>query len=165
MLTKLVIPQANRRIGHVDLHCGIATSGLQADGRHLIERARNDAKQYKESFEAEIPAKVLAEQIGGYMQAYTLYSSVRPFGSSVLLAHKSKGVPSLFMVEPSGLFYGYRGCVIGKGKQAAKTEIEKLDLESMSLRNAVKEAARMYIASLFLEFTLLGIARKIRSSS
>ena len=38
---------------------------------------------------------------------------------------------------------GYRGCAIGKGRQLAKTEIEKLKLEEMTCREAVDEAARI----------------------
>ncbi|KAG8536664.1 hypothetical protein GDO81_025917 [Engystomops pustulosus] len=34
----------------------------------------------------------------------------------------------LYMVDPSGVSYGYWGCSIGKAKQAAKTEIEKLQV-------------------------------------
>ncbi|KAJ2742463.1 putative proteasome subunit alpha type-7 [Coemansia sp. BCRC 34490] len=47
------------------------------------------------------------------------------------------------MIEPSGYYVGYRGCAVGKGKQVAKTEIEKLDLDNMTVREAVKEAARI----------------------
>ena len=38
---------------------------------------------------------------------------------------------------------GYYGCAVGKAKQAAKTEIEKLKLADMTCRELVKEAARM----------------------
>jgi 20S proteasome subunit alpha 7 len=34
---------------------------------------------------------------------------------------------------------------VGKGRQLAKTELEKLQLGEMSMRQAVKEAARMYV--------------------
>lgn len=40
-------------------------------------------------------------------------------------------------------FKGYHGCAIGKAKQAAKTEIEKLKLTNMGTKELVKEAARM----------------------
>ena len=39
----------------------------------------------------------------------------------------------------------YHGCAVGKGKQFAKTEIEKLGLETMSMEEAVIEVARMYV--------------------
>lgn len=35
------------------------------------------------------------------------------------------------------------GCAIGKAKQAAKTEMEKLKLSTMSCRELIKEAAKM----------------------
>lgn len=77
------------------------------------------------------------------------------------------------MIDPSGVYWvrrrereraslfssiiqGYFGCAIGKGKQAAKTEIEKLkvikafvndlnflQLEELTCREAIKEAAKM----------------------
>jgi len=40
---------------------------------------------------------------------------------------------------------GYFGVSIGKGARAAKTEIEKLKLSEMTAREAIKEAAKMYL--------------------
>ena len=40
---------------------------------------------------------------------------------------------------------GYHGAAVGKGRQLAKTEIEKLKLTELSTREAVMEAARMYV--------------------
>lgn len=122
----------------------------------------------------------MASRMGGYLQAYTLYSSVRPFGISAIVAgydpttpqpvdgevgsgpasgpggiepsnnkKPAHGGPKLYMIEPSGLYWGYYGAATGKGRQSAKAELEKLELEKeeMSLEQAVKEAARIiYIA-------------------
>lgn len=41
------------------------------------------------------------------------------------------------------LHQGYFGAAIGKAKQNAKTEIEKLKLKEMTCRQLVKEAAKM----------------------
>jgi 20S proteasome subunit alpha 7 len=38
---------------------------------------------------------------------------------------------------------GYHGAAVGKGRQLAKTELEKLKLSELTLREAVFEAARM----------------------
>lgn len=38
---------------------------------------------------------------------------------------------------------GYHGAAVGKGRQLAKTELEKLKLSELSTREAVFEAARM----------------------
>lgn len=45
------------------------------------------------------------------------------------------------MIEPSGVYWGYRGCATGKGRQLAKTEIEKLDLDNLTCEEAVKHIA------------------------
>ena len=47
------------------------------------------------------------------------------------------------MVEPSGVSYRYFGAAIGKGRQAAKTEIEKLKLSDMTCRQGVIEVAKI----------------------
>lgn len=140
---KLLVAGANKRIGNIDYNCGMTTSGLVADGRELQNRAREDARSYRDQYDTEITGKALAEKVGLYMQAHTLYSSVRPFGISALIAAMDKNGPSLYLVEPSGEFVGYFGCAIGKGKQNAKTEIEKLKLSEMTVADAVKEAARI----------------------
>ena len=51
------------------------------------------------------------------------------------------------MIEPSGLYWGYYGAATGKGRQAAKAEIEKLDLKNVSMKEAVGHAAKiLYVA-------------------
>lgn len=104
-----------------------------------------------------------------YAQAYTLYSSVRPFGvTSIIAGMDEEGGPGLYMVEPSGVGWvctaaknsfdskcsilmscgqGYFGAATGRGRQAAKAELEKLQLPNLSIEEAVEHAARIiYIA-------------------
>lgn len=96
--------------------------------------------------------QVLADRISGYVQAYTCYGSVRPFGISSLLAGVDKTGPRLFCIEPSGVFYGYRATAVGKGKALAKTELEKVLAKEegegatpVTVRQGVLELARMYV--------------------
>ncbi|KAF8974368.1 20S proteasome subunit [Flammula alnicola] len=141
--SKLLVPEANRRIQTIDRHIGLATAGLLADGRHLSNRARDEASNYRETYNSPPPLKAVADRLGLYVQAYTLYSSVRPFGISTILGTVDQNGPGLFVVEPSGVFFGYNGAAVGKGRQLAKTELEKLKLPELSMREAVMEAARI----------------------
>lgn len=92
------------------------------------------------------------------MQAYTLYASVRPFGCSIILGGYDSRGPQLYMIEPSGISYviinlnifflkknlqGYYAIAVGKAKQAAKGELEKLKLSEMTCRQAIEEVAKM----------------------
>lgn len=83
-----------------------AIAGLLADGRQLVETARKEAINYKQQFDRPIPIKVLNDRISSYIHAYTLYSAVRPFGVSVILASYSPETgPQMYMIEPSGSSY------------------------------------------------------------
>lgn len=132
--SKLLKPGANKRIATVDRNAGIVTSGLVPDGRHLTSRARDEASSWRGTYKGPIPIAALASRVGGYVQAYTLYSSVRPFGVTAILggwdseaevgvdgqvgtgpkvgtSGKSedgaikRGGPGLYMIEPSGLYW------------------------------------------------------------
>ncbi|ESK97560.1 proteasome subunit alpha type-3 [Moniliophthora roreri MCA 2997] len=141
--SKLLVPEANRRIQSIDKHIGLATAGLLADGRQLANRAKDESSSYRDNFRAPAPLKYIADRLGSYMQVYTLYSSVRPFGISTIIGGVDESGPSLYVVEPSGVFYGYYGAAVGKGRQLAKTELEKLKLSELTMREAVMEAARI----------------------
>ncbi|KAK0624761.1 nucleophile aminohydrolase [Bombardia bombarda] len=175
--SKLLKHSANKRIATVDRHLGVVYSGMVPDGRHFVDRARDEARAWRDTNKTPIPTADLASRMGGYMQAYTLYQSVRPFGITAIVGgfdselelpvdgevgygpsvgaggkapDKKHGGPFLYMIEPSGLYWGYYGAATGKGRQAAKAELEKLDLGgagALTLEQAVKEAARIiYLA-------------------
>ena len=77
-------------------------AGLVADGRQLVKRGQAEAHNYRSFYGDSIPAKVLSERLSSFVQVYTLYGSVRPFGCSVLLASVDKRGPQLYMTDPSG---------------------------------------------------------------
>ncbi|CAE8581161.1 unnamed protein product [Polarella glacialis] len=128
LLSKMLVPGTNKRIFPVHRHAGMSIAGLVADARQLVSRARSESVQYNTQYNEEIPPEILAERLGLFMHAYTLYGSIRPFGAALLLGcvEKDTKVPSLFCIDPSGMVFKYTGTAVGKGKQAAKTEIEKL---------------------------------------
>jgi len=142
--SKLLVPGSNKRIATVDKHVGIACAGLIPDARHFTSRARNEAASWRRIFYSPAPVSTLADRMGEYAQAYTLYASVRPFGITAIIGgmDEDRG-PSLWMVEPSGVGWGYYGAATGRGRQAAKAELEKLDLPNITLEEGVKHAARI----------------------
>jgi 20S proteasome subunit alpha 7 len=50
----------------------------------------------------------------------------------------------LWSIEPSGEVNGFKANASGKGKQVAKTQLEKLDFSTLAMEDAVIEAAKMY---------------------
>ncbi|CDZ96651.1 20s proteasome subunit [Phaffia rhodozyma] len=141
--SKLLVPGTNRRIQTIDPHIGLATAGLFADAKHVASRARDEAQNYRDIYCAPTTLKDLVSRVSLYLQVYTLYSSVRPFGVSSIFGSVDKNGPQLYMIEPSGLSFGHRATAVGKGKLLAKTELEKLDFDTLESRDAVMHAARI----------------------
>ncbi|RYR32651.1 hypothetical protein Ahy_A10g047187 [Arachis hypogaea] len=126
--SKMMLPGSNRRIHSVHRHSGMAVAGLAADGRQIVARTKSEATNYDSVYGEPIPVKELAERVASYVHLCTLYWWLRPFGCGVILGGYDRDGPQLYMVEPSGVSYRYFGAAIGKGRQAAKTEVILLSI-------------------------------------
>lgn len=122
---------------------GLAVAGLAADGRQIVSRAKSEAANYEKVYGEPMPVKELADRVASYVHLCTLYWWLRPFGCGVILGGYDRDGPQLYMIEPSGLSYKYFGAALGKGRQAAKTEIEKLKLSELTCREGIVEVAKI----------------------
>jgi 20S proteasome subunit alpha 7 len=151
IMHKMVVPNtcSYKRIHSVDVHAGIASTGFLPDARVAVSRAIDEAAFFQEQYNIKIPPKLLADNLGNFMHYFTLHSSLRPFGAACVLAAYDHEIqtPSLYLVEPNGAAYSYYGVAVGKGKQAAKTELEKLNLNKTpcTTAEAIKHIAKILI--------------------
>ena len=148
MVSKMLVHGSNRRSFGIDAHAGLVITGLSADGRQIVNRAREEAHNYKDTYGHRIVPSVLATRLSLYMHYFTIYGSLRPFGATAIIAAYDEDMktPEMYMLEPSGVAFRYFGCAAGKGAQAAKTELEKILGKNSSLTcvEATKEIAKMY---------------------
>lgn len=146
---KMVVPStcSYKRIHHVDTHCGIASTGFLPDARILVSRAIDESFDFENQFGVKISPKVLADRLGYYMHYFTLHGGLRPFGASLLLSGYDENLKKcqLYLIEPNGSAHSYYGVATGKGRQAAKTELEKLNLntEPCTTHDAVQYIAKI----------------------
>lgn len=144
ILSRMMVTSSNRRIQTVGAHSGMAIAGLAADARQLVNKGRKECRDYISFFGMPIPGKLLAERMAGEVHSHTLYWWLRPYGCSVLLAnYDNLGKPGLWLIEPSGIGSKYFATAIGKHKQAAKTELEKIDFATITCRQAVMKIAEI----------------------
>jgi len=145
--SKMLVPGTDKRTYPVNRHSGMVIAGLSTDGRQLVARGRQESSNYKNAYAEEMPPGMLAERMGLFVHAYTLYGSVRAFGSSFLIGSVDPDTkkPSLFCIEPSGVVHKYKGTALGKGRQIAKTEIEKLlgGGSDLTCKEALKNVAKI----------------------
>lgn len=152
--SKMLVAGSNRRLFGVNARAGIAVTGFVADGRQVVNRARDEARSYKDAYGHNIVPSILSSRLANYVHYFTTHGALRPFGCVSMLAAYDEDLKSheLYMVEPSGLCFRYFGCAAGKGANAAKTEVEKILQRAgssgteITCREAVKELARiMYV--------------------
>jgi len=143
VLSKLLLPGTSRRIAILDSSHGMASAGLTADARQLVNFARKEANEHRKFYSEDIPARVLIDRLSMHIQNYTIQSYLRPYGVSSLVASHDRNGFHLHMIEPSGVSFGYFGIAVGRGKSLAKTEIEALELKSLNVQQALFEAAKI----------------------
>lgn len=147
--SKLLVPGSNRRVFGADKHVGIACTGVSADGRQLVNRAREEAANFLSTYGSPAVPSVLANRLSLFVHYFTIHGALRPFGATALMAAYDEDVKKaeLYMVEPSGDCVRYFACAAGKGAQAARTELEKIltkrNETGITCAEAVDEIARI----------------------
>ncbi|MEM0022661.1 MAG: archaeal proteasome endopeptidase complex subunit alpha [Archaeoglobaceae archaeon] len=134
--SRLLEADTIEKIYKIDEHICAATSGLVADARVLIERARIEAQINRLTFEEPITVKELAKRICDFKQQFTQFGGVRPFGVSLLIAGVD-AVPKLYETDPSGALLEYKATAIGMGRSAVMEFFEKEYRDNMSFEEAL----------------------------
>ncbi len=135
--SRLIEPVSIEKIFRIDDHIGCATSGLVADARVLIDRARLDSQVNEITYNEKIQVKTLVKRICDFKQTYTQYGGVRPFGTALLIAGVDNTGARLFSTDPSGALMEYKASSEGAGRTGAMTFFEENYKEDLSLEDGV----------------------------
>lgn len=133
------------KIVEVDKHIGCAVSGLMADSRTMIDRARVECQShwfvYNERMSVESCAQAvsnLAIQFGDSDDDGAAMS--RPFGVAILFAGIDEKGPQLYHMDPSGTFVEFDAKAIGSGSEGAQQSLQEMFHRSMTLVEATTAA-------------------------
>ncbi|XP_065167695.1 proteasome subunit alpha type-5-like [Atheta coriaria] len=141
----LMEPTTIEKIVEVDKHIGCAVSGLMADSRTMIDRARVECQNhwfvYNENMTVESCAQAvsnLAIQFGDSDDDGSAMS--RPFGVAILFAGVDEKGPQLYHMDPSGTFVQFDAKAIGSGSEGAQQSLQEVYHRSMTLNEATTSA-------------------------
>ncbi|MEE9594880.1 MAG: archaeal proteasome endopeptidase complex subunit alpha [Candidatus Hydrothermarchaeales archaeon] len=140
--SKLVVSKSIEKIFQVDENIAASTSGLVADARVIVDRARVEAQTNRISYNEPIDLEILAKKLCDFKQLYTQHGGVRPFGIALLLAGVNEK-PRLFETDPSGALIEYRATAIGSGRTTAMEIYEEEYREDMSKDDAIALALKI----------------------
>ncbi len=135
--TRLVEMESIEKIFQIDDHIGVATSGLVADARVLVDFARVQAQLNKTTYSESIGIEAIAKEICDFKQSYTQSGGVRPFGTSLLIAGIEGEKMRIFETDPSGALLEYKATGIGSGRTEIMEFLEKKYTEDIDLNKAI----------------------------
>jgi proteasome alpha subunit len=136
--SRLLEPQSTEKIFQVDDHIGAVTSGLVADARALVDRARVDAQINRVVYNEPIGIETLAKKIADHKQTFTQYGGVRPYGTALLIGGIDDTGPRLFETDPSGALLMVKATGIGSGRNIVMEFLEEKYNEDIDIGNAIR---------------------------
>lgn len=141
----LIEPTSIEKIMEVDKHIGCAMSGLIADSRTLIDRARVEAQNHWFTYNENMSVESVTQAVSNLALAFgdddpDPGAMSRPFGVALLIAGVDSNGPRLFHMDPSGTFIQYDAKAIGSGSEGAQQALQEQYHKSITLKDACKSA-------------------------
>jgi len=136
--SRLIIPESIEKVYKIDDHIGFATSGLVADARQLVDRARIQCQINRITYSDSIPVDSLAKRICDFKQSFTQYGGSRPFGTALLIAGVDDQGLHLYETDPSGAYQSYHAGAIGRGRSTVVERFEKSWRPNLTLNAGIK---------------------------
>ena len=124
----LVLP--NKKIFAVDDHLGATFSGYSADGRALINYARERAQVYRFIYNEGVDLRLLAQEVSSLMHTYTQFGGARPFGCGVIFGGVDTTGPQLVYIDPGGATMEWLAGAIGMNKEKAEEYLKEVFKDS-----------------------------------
>lgn len=134
--SSLIVPSSVEKIFKIDSHIAIATSGLVADARRLVEEARMKAQRHRLAYNESITISQLTRELCDIKQLYTQFGGARPFGTALLIAGVNKK-SHVFESDPSGAYTEYTATSIGMGKKDVEKIFEEKYKPDMNRKEAI----------------------------
>mmetsp|Transcript_10995 Transcript_10995/g.16190 ORF Transcript_10995/g.16190 Transcript_10995/m.16190 type:complete len:234 (+) Transcript_10995:167-868(+) len=138
--SQLIDSSSLRKISTVTDHVGLVYSGMGPDARVIVNKARKEAEAYYRVYKERIPVVRLVARIATIMQEFTQSGGVRPFGVSLLVGGYDDEGSHLYQVDPSGSYWAWKACAIGKNMENGNTFLEKRYSDNMAFEDAVHTA-------------------------
>lgn len=133
---KLLDPTSITHVFKITEKIGCVMTGLITDSKAQVQRARQEASEFRFKYGYDIPVAHLAKRVADINQVYTQHAQMRTLGCHMILVSvdDEKG-PQVYKVDPAGHYYGYKATAAGVKEQEAVNFLEKQFKDGESKRS------------------------------
>lgn len=141
ILQKLLVPESVEKISKVDEHIAVASCGILADARSIVDFARVRAQVNKITFDEPVETYALVKDIADREQRFTQMGGIRPYGIGLLIGGVNHE-PTLFETDPSGTMRQWRAHAIGRGSKDSRKILVEEHSDKLTKEKAIDLALR-----------------------
>lgn len=127
----LMEPASVEKIVEIDSHIGCAVSGLIADSRTMVDKARVEAQNHWFTYNEQMSIESVTQAVSNLALEFgdddaREGAMSRPFGVALLFGGVDSKGPQLYHLDPSGTFFQYDAKAIGSGSEGAQQALEEV---------------------------------------
>ncbi|KAG7238328.1 hypothetical protein INR49_031039 [Caranx melampygus] len=141
----LMEPNSIEKIVEIDSHIGCAMSGLIADAKTLIDKARVETQNHWFTYNETMTVESVTQAVSNLALQFGEEDAdpgamSRPFGVALLFGGVDEKGPQLYHMDPSGTFVQCDARAIGSASEGAQSSLQEVYHKSMTLKDAIKSS-------------------------
>ncbi|KAJ8360637.1 hypothetical protein SKAU_G00171620 [Synaphobranchus kaupii] len=141
----LMEPSSIEKIVEIDTHIGCAMSGLIADAKTLIDKARVETQNHWFTYNETMTVESVTQAVSNLALQFGEEDAdpgamSRPFGVALLFGGLDEKGPQLYHMDPSGTFVQCDARAIGSASEGAQSSLQEVYHKSMTLKDAIKSS-------------------------